>query len=203
MARAHGTGDITMVRRHADVTTRALLVLLAPLFAAALLLAPEVLALFGGGTYADGAGVLRILLVATYVAVVPVAAVNALSSGDGVRVPVYSAVAGAAAGLLALVALGRFGATGVGVSYLIAVATTTIHPVVVVWRRYRMAWAGVTVRCLAVLLGALVVAQLAEARSYGSARIVIDILSAVLVAVAASLLLRRDIAAVLAARHAT
>jgi O-antigen/teichoic acid export membrane protein len=33
MAHAHGSGDVDAVRRHADLSTRALLVLLAPLFA--------------------------------------------------------------------------------------------------------------------------------------------------------------------------
>jgi len=203
MAKAHGAGDVDAVRRHADVFTRALLVLLAPLFAAGLLIAPEVLALFGGGEYADGAGVLRIILLATYASVAQVAAVNALSSGDGVRIPVWSAVIGAAVGLAAVVPLGRwFGAAGVAVAYLIASAVGAAVPLAVVWRRFGMAWTGPAVRSFAILSITLVVAQIIDGTtSYGSGRIAIDVLAAVGVLVAGALVLRSDITGTLAARH--
>ena len=55
MAHAHGAGDTDAVRRHADLSTRALLVLLAPLFAAAIPLAREVLVLVIGAEYSAGA----------------------------------------------------------------------------------------------------------------------------------------------------
>jgi O-antigen/teichoic acid export membrane protein len=203
MAKAHGAGDVDAVRRHADTFTRALFVLLAPLFAAGLLLAPEVLALVLGQEYANGAEVLRIILLATYASVVQVAAVNALSSGDGVRIPVWSAVFGALVGVAAVVPLGHwFGATGVAVAYLIASTVGAAVPIAVVWRRFGLAWtvpAGVSV---AILLVTLVAAQVIEkTSSYGSARIAIDILAALAVLVGGVLLLRRDIAAALAARH--
>ena len=57
MAHAHGSGDVDAVRRHADLSTRALLVLLAPLFAAAVPLAREALVLLMGSEYSRrGAG---------------------------------------------------------------------------------------------------------------------------------------------------
>ena len=84
MARATGPPSAGIWIPH-----RALLVVLAPLFAAALPVARDVLVLFFGQRYAGGAAVLQLLLVATYVAVIQVAAVNALSSGSrrDVRVP--------------------------------------------------------------------------------------------------------------------
>jgi O-antigen/teichoic acid export membrane protein len=203
MAKAHGAGDVSAVRRHADIFTRALLVVLAPLFAAGLLIAPEALALFGGREYAGGAGVLRVILLATYVAVVQVAAVNALSSGDGVRIPVWSSVIGAVVGLLALIPLGpRFGAAGVALAYLIAIAVGAAGPLAVAWRRFEMAWAGPTIRSFAVVLAALLVGQAVDRTGgpYGSGRIAIDILAAIAVAVAGGLLLRAEITRVLAAR---
>src|SRR6185436_458042 len=60
MAHAHGSGDVDAVRRHADLSTRALLVLLAPLFAAAIPLAREALVLLMGSEYAPGALVLQL-----------------------------------------------------------------------------------------------------------------------------------------------
>jgi len=202
MARSYGAGDVDVVRRHADVSTRALVVVLAPLFAAAVLLAQEALAIYVGTQYVGGSGVLRMILVATYVAVIQVAAVNALSSGNSVRIPVYSAVLGAVVGLVALIPLGHFfGATGVGVAYLIAVAIGAAGPLVVVWRRYRMDWTGPGIRSLALLAVAMVVAQLAQMRPYALGRIVVDIVAAVVVVVAGALLLRGDLAGVLAARR--
>jgi O-antigen/teichoic acid export membrane protein len=202
MARSHGAGDVDVVRRHADVSTRALVVLLAPLFAAAVLLAPEALAIYVGTQYIGGSGVLRMILVATYVAVIQVAAVNALSSGNSVRIPVYSAVLGAVVGLAALIPLGHFfGATGVGLAYLIAVVIGAAGPLAVVWRRYRMAWTGPGVRSFALLAVAMVVAQLDQMRTYGTGRIVVDLVAAVVLVVAGLLLLRRDLAGVLAARR--
>jgi O-antigen/teichoic acid export membrane protein len=141
MARAHGAGDVADVRRQADISTRALLVVLAPLFAVAILVAPEILTLFGGREYADGAEVLRLMLAATYLAVAAVPAVNALSSGAHVRVPVLSAVAGLATGLAVVAALGGpLGAAGVGLGYLCGTAVTAGGPVVTAWRLHRMSW---------------------------------------------------------------
>lgn len=203
MARAHGAGDVDVVRRQVDVSTRALLALLAPIFAAATLIAPEVLAVFGGGEYADGAAVLRLLLLASFVGSIQVGAVNSLSSGDSLRIPVYAAVAGAVVGVAALIPLGhRLGAVGIGIAYLVAVAVTTAVPLRAVWRRYGMAWAGPLVRSVMVVAAALAVASGLEAtRPYGSSRVAVDLLAALVVVALAAAVLRRDIARVLAARH--
>ncbi|MFC0527779.1 lipopolysaccharide biosynthesis protein [Phytohabitans kaempferiae] len=163
MARAHGAGDVADVRRQADVSTRALFVVLAPLFAVALLVAPEILTLFGGGEYADGAPVLRLMLAATYLAVVAVPAVNVLSSGAHVRVPVLSAVAGLLTGLGVVAALGGpLGAAGVGIGYLCGTAVTAGGPIVIAWRLHRMSWrapVGVAAGFVALVLVAASVAD--------------------------------------------
>ena len=204
MAKAHGAGDSDVVRRHADIFTRALLVLLAPVFAAGVLISPEVLALFGGGEYARGAGVLRVVLLATYVAVIQVAAVNALSSGDGVRIPVWASVAGAVVGLVAVVPLGHwFGGVGVAVAYLVAIVVGAAVPLGVVWRRFDLAWTGPAGRSFAVVLAALVVAVVLDAPGWeGAGRAVVDVAAALGLAAAGAGLLRRDIIAVLAVRRA-
>ena len=74
-----------------------------------------------------------VLLAATFVGSVQVAAVNSLSSGTGLRITVYAAVGGAVLGLVALVPLGRWlGGAGVGIAYLLAVGVTTAVPLGVV-----------------------------------------------------------------------
>lgn len=203
MAKAHGAGDTDVVRRHADIFTRALLVLLAPVFAVGVLISPEVLTLFGGGEYAQGAGVLRVILLATYVAVVQVAAVNALSSGDGFRIPVWASVVGAVVGLVAVLPLGSWlGGIGVAVAYLVAIVVGAAVPLGVVWRRFSLAWTGPAVRSLAVVLAAVVLAAVLDALGWvGAGRAGLDVAAALGLAAVGAGLLWRDIAAILAVRR--
>lgn len=201
MAHAHGAGDRDTVRRHLDISTRALMVLLAPLFACALLLARDVLFLFGNERITEGAALLRLVLVATYLAVIQVAAVNALSSGSrrDVRVPVFSAVAGLVVALVALVPLGHFmGAAGVALAYLAAVIVQAGGPIVAAWRKHEMAWTGPLVGSLGVVVGALAVAYTVDTfRPAGAGGALLDVAVAVLVLAAGTAVLRRDIRAVL------
>ena len=197
LAHSHGAGDLTAVRRQTDISTRALLVLLAPLFAVAQLVAREVLLVFFGARYGAGAAVLQVLLVATYLAVIQVAAVNALSSDSvrSVRIPVFFAVAGGLVGIVAVVPLGGwFGAAGVGVAYLLGTAVGAVGPIAAVWRRYRMGWAGPALRSLVVVCAALGVSiGVNETTLDGGPRLLVDLGAALLVGLAAALLLRRDI----------
>jgi O-antigen/teichoic acid export membrane protein len=160
MAHAHGAGDMEVVRRHADISTRALFVLLAPLFVGAVFLARPILALVYGLDFSPGAKVLQVLLAATFLMVTQVAAVNALSSGSprDVRIPVVSAVAGWVAGVVSAIPLGlMFGGFGVGIAYLIAAAVSAGGPLFLVARRHSLAWQGPIGRAMLVLLGGLVV----------------------------------------------
>jgi len=196
LAYAHGGGELDRVRRHTDLATRWLLVLLAPVFASAILLAREILVVFGGGTYASGVAVLQILLVAVCVSVSPVPAVNALSSGTprDVRIPIASAVVGCCTGLIAAVPLGRWlGGTGVSAAYLLAVVAMQ-GPLVTVWRRYRMPWTGQVIRSAAIVAGAFAVGRVIDAtQPLGRSRVLIDVCAA-LVAVAVSVaVLRNDL----------
>jgi O-antigen/teichoic acid export membrane protein len=206
MAHAQGAGDTEAVRRQLDLSTRALLVVLAPLFAAALPLARSVLFLFFGPRYADGAAVLQLVLVATYLAVIQVAAVNALSSGSrrDVRVPVFSAVAGLAVGLVFLVPLGRsFGSAGVGVAYLLAVLVQATGPIAVAWQEHRMSWTGPLLRALAVLAGAwILVWRLEPTLPGGVTGVFASIGLAVVMLAAGAGILWWDLTAVLRVIHA-
>ncbi|WP_213450172.1 lipopolysaccharide biosynthesis protein [Rhizomonospora bruguierae] len=198
MARAHGAGDLADVRRQADLSTRALLALPAPAFAAALVLAPQVLSVYGGAGYAEGAPVLRLILAATYLAVVAVPAVNALSSGEHVRIPVLCAVAGCLTGLGVVAALGGpLGARGVALGYLAGTVVTAGGPVVIAWRRHGLHWTGPAGRALAVLAGGLLLAPLGSGLPAPAA-----ITAALAAGALSAAILRPDLATLLAAARA-
>jgi O-antigen/teichoic acid export membrane protein len=200
LAHAHGAGELDRVRRHTDLSTRALLVLLAPSFAGAILIAREILVLFGGGKYANGVTVLQLLLIAVCVSVTQVPAVNALSSGTrrDVRIPVSSAVVGCCTGLIAVVPLGHwFGGAGVSVAYLLAVIAMQ-GPLVTVWRRYRMPWAGQVIRSAVIVAAAFAVGRLIDAMApHGGPRVLIDLCAAFVVVAASVAVLRNDIRSML------
>jgi O-antigen/teichoic acid export membrane protein len=161
LANAHGAGDMAAVRRDTDRSTRALAAVLAPVFVAAEFLAPQILRVFGGHAYVHGAGVLRLILAATYLAVLQVPAVNALASGPRrqARIPALCAVAGCLVGLAVVAALGpTFGATGVALGYLVGSAVTAGGPLVAVWRSHAMPWRGPLARALVPVAAAVAVA---------------------------------------------
>ncbi|MDP9795667.1 O-antigen/teichoic acid export membrane protein [Catenuloplanes nepalensis] len=191
MARAHGAGDAEGVRKQADISTRALLAALAPLFVGAILLAPEVLAIYGGVEFADGAPILRLILAGTYLAVIPVAAVNSLSSGEHVRVPTLAAVAGASTGLLAVALLTPvFGAAGVAAGYVLGTAITAGIPLITAWRLLRMSWFGPVLRALSVVGSALVLAAVLDHLDAG---VIWDVTAALLGALIAASVLVGDL----------
>jgi len=166
MAAAHGAGDADGVRRQGDVSTRALAVLLAPVFVAGEFLAPLVLTIFGGAEYAAGAPVLRIMLAATWLSVLQVPAINALASDTRkrARIPAGSAVLGCLTGLGVVAVLGEpLGAVGVAVGYLVGSAITAAIPITIVWRSERMAWTGPLGRSLALLIVGFAAAAATEA----------------------------------------
>ena len=154
MAEAHGAGELSVVRRHADLATRALLALLGPVVVGGILLARDVLVLYGGPPFAGGTLMMQIVLAAAYIGIVQVASVNALSSASGqqLRTPVGWAVAGAASGL-ALIFLvgGSQGGAGIAIGYLLGTAITAAGPIAVVWHRYGMAWVGPMARAMMVV----------------------------------------------------
>ena len=151
---------------------------------------------------------LQLLLVATYLAVIQVAAVNALSSGTRreVRIPVLSAVAGC--GARAARSWCRWvsgsAAPGSALAYLIAVGAGAAGPIAATWRRYEMAWAGPLIRSLVVIVVGLAVGLAAEASGVtGTGRVLADIGLAVGVAGVGAVVLHRDIRAIVTAARAS
>jgi O-antigen/teichoic acid export membrane protein len=201
MSEAHGAGLVEVVRRHADVATRAILAILAPVFVLSVLLAPEAMFVFGGAKYVTGAPVLRLILVAAFLSIVGVASVNALSSNSTSQLTttVKWSVTGCAIGLVVVSVLGGpLGAVGVGLAYLIGTAITASGPVAVVWRRYHMEWAGPIARGVLTVLAAAAFAELGETIWGGVQRWPVHVAVAFAGLGIALLVLRRDIALVLA-----
>jgi O-antigen/teichoic acid export membrane protein len=202
MAHAQGAGDVGAVRRHTDVSTRALMVLLLPLFGAAVLLAHELLALYGGRAYAEAAPVFQLVLVGTYLSVVQVAAVNALSSGSQrhVRIPVTSSVVGAVLGcVLAPVLAAYLGPVGLALGYIVGTAFIGGGPIVATWRIHRMAWAGVVARVLVLLAAAVVTGiLLGRADLPVATRVVTDVAVTAVFLVLCGAVLARDVRMLLA-----
>jgi O-antigen/teichoic acid export membrane protein len=197
MSRARGGGAEHAVRRSADLSMRGTLVILAPVFAAALPLAGPVLALYGGPQYAEGAPELRLLLIATYASVVAIGPINALSSGTvrEARYPVGFALFGCVIGLLLVAPLGRwFGGAGVAAAYLVATIVMSAGPMVVASRRLALRWTGSVARGVLVLAGAFALTAAADAFdvSSSSARWGLDTCAALVCGLAAAAVFAKD-----------
>jgi O-antigen/teichoic acid export membrane protein len=160
MARATGRNDLAGVRRQADLATRGLVVIMGGLFGALILLSAPIVDLAYGRRYADAVDILPVLLAASLLVTLNVAAVNSLSAttSSGVRIPAMLSIVGMAVGLVGMFALiPSLGVLGVAWSYLAGTAVIGFGPIVVLWRRDRMRWGGLWTRFAA---GAIVVVVL-------------------------------------------
>ncbi len=156
MAGAFGRGDADEVRRQLDAATRFLMVASLPFFAAGVYFAEPILRLTFGSEFAGAHLLLELLLTATYVMIVSIAAVNALSATHSrlVRINAAAATIGLTVGLIAWVLLEpAFGTTGVAAGYLIGVVVTSGIGLGAAWRRWKMPWAMLLVR-VALVVGA-------------------------------------------------
>jgi O-antigen/teichoic acid export membrane protein len=165
MSHARGGGAEDAVGRSADASMRATMVLLAPVFAAALPLAGPILAAYGGPGYSAGAPELRLLLVATYASVAAIGPVNALASGTmrEARIPVIASVVGCVLGLSLVAPLGWwFGGAGVAGAYLVATIVTSAGPMVAAARRWALRWRGMVARGVLALGGAFALATASD-----------------------------------------
>lgn len=203
MAHAHGAGDVASVRKQADLTTRALFVMLAPLFAVAIVLSRQILGVPFGREAAAGAVALQVLLAATFFMVTQVASVNALSSGTAreVRIPVTSSVIGGAAGVAAAIPLGLWlGAAGVGVGYLIAGVISAFGVHTAVARRHGLDWRKPVAKAVAVVAAAIVLWRLLELLPVAAGwQWIIDVAGALAAGLFGVLVLRSDIRHILSA----
>lgn len=165
MSESYGAGDVAAVRRHADLATRGLLVCGAVVLVAAEILAPVTLTVFGGAEYVAGASVLRLILLAAYLTIIAVPAINSLSSGPGwqLKTPVGWSVVGCLVGLGLVAVIGEpLGALGVALSYLVGTAITSAGPLLAAWHRLAMHWTGPVARGVGLVVAGLVVGTLVD-----------------------------------------
>jgi O-antigen/teichoic acid export membrane protein len=143
MAGAHGEGDTEAVRRQTDLSTRLLIGSMLPVFVAGIVLARPILSLAFGREYAASQGILAIMLIATFVSIIPVPAVNSLSAVAAryVKVSAWASLAGLVVGVIWWLAFGRSGGVrAVAVGYLLGSLIQTAIPMGVAWRLYRLPW---------------------------------------------------------------
>jgi O-antigen/teichoic acid export membrane protein len=165
MSHARGGGAEVAVGRSADVSMRATMVLLAPVFAAALPLAGPILAAYGGPQYSAGAPELRLLLMATYASAAAIGPINALASGttQEARIPVIASMVGCVVGLSLVAPLGWwFGGAGVAGAYLVATIVISAGPMVAAARRWALRWRGMVARGVLAVGGAFAVATVSD-----------------------------------------
>jgi O-antigen/teichoic acid export membrane protein len=131
------------------------------LFGTAILGADPLLHLFYGSGFGDAVPILRLLLVAVLLPAFAAVATSSLlvAQPDGQRIFAWCNVGGLVAGLLSMVVLlrVRHDIAMVAWGYLLGAAVVGLVPFLVVWRRERHQWLGVT---LQVLVGGIVVAAL-------------------------------------------
>jgi O-antigen/teichoic acid export membrane protein len=202
MSAAHGAGDRDEVRRQADLSTRGLLAVLTPLFVAGIVLAPEILVVFGGDQYIGGALVLQLILAGAFISVIQVGSVNALSSAGGwqLRIPVGSAVTGALVGLAVVVVAGpALGSPGVAGAYVLGTVATAAGPIAAVWRRQRMSWGAAGGRAILCMVMSIFVAIWMPTPEDPTAALAVHGFVALVAVVAALAILRGDIRALIVA----
>lgn len=149
MAGAFGRGDTGGVRRQLDDSTKFLLVGALPFFAAGVFFAEPILTLLFGARYADAHLILEMLLTATYVMIVAIPAVNALSATNRTlaRIPAGASAAGFSVGLAVWLALGpSHGPTAIAVGYLAGAIVASAIGMVAAGRHWHWEWSRLMLR---------------------------------------------------------
>lgn len=147
MAGAFGRGNSAEVRRQLDRATRFLVVGGLPFLAAGVFFAEPLLILIGR-EFAGGHVALELLLASTFVVIVAIPAVNALSATHRslVRVPSVAAAVGLLVGLVAWLVLARYGINGIAVGYLVGVVVASGISIAGAWRHWHLSWLQLYVR---------------------------------------------------------
>lgn len=172
MAGAFGRGDAVEVRRQLDAGTKFLLVGSLPFFAAGVYFAEPILVRTLGSEVADAHVILELLLVATYVMIVAIPAVNALSATHTklVRVNAAASSSGLLVGLIGwLILEPAHGITGIALGYLIGVFVASSIGLAAAWRRWHVPWAMLFVRAGVIVAFAVALRVLANETRNGYA----------------------------------
>ncbi|WP_430645971.1 lipopolysaccharide biosynthesis protein [Agromyces sp. GXS1127] len=149
MAQATGRADHASVRRQTDLVSRGLVAVMGAILGTIAVASEPIVLLFFGARYADARAPLVVLLAATFLVTVNVAAVNALSAGTrrGVRIPALLSAVGMLLGLVATwLLVPGLGVLGVAVGYLVGAVVIGLGPIAWVWTTERMRWGWTAAR---------------------------------------------------------
>lgn len=149
LARAYGAGDHASVSRQTDLTTRAFLAVMVPLFGTIALVARPLIDLVWLGKYPGSAYLMPMFAVALLVQSIATPSVSAITSGPHRQM--YYSLALSQAGLLVAV-LGwvllvpNVGLAGVGLAYTTGSLVTSFGMIAVAWRLGHQQWARLMTR---------------------------------------------------------
>ena len=169
-AEAVGRGDTAALARHTNTVTRLLLLAALPAFTLAAMLGGPALGLLFGQSYAGGAEVFAVLVLAVLLYVVAVPSVNVLSAHalSLARIPPLASTIGVLVGTGCWLLLGgRTGAVGIAVGYLAGMVVQAGVPLVLAFRRLGISWRRRLPRYVASLAIALALATTAVVEGTG------------------------------------
>lgn len=201
MAQAQGAGDAERLRRQTDLTTRAFVAGLVPLFGAMAIVSRPLVELVWVGRYPGAEFVLPTFCVALLSTNLAAPSVSAVTSGEH-RNMWYSLLlsqAGLIVAIITWVAVGgSLGAGGVALGYGLGAFTTAAGLFVVAWRLTSQRWGLLAGQ---VLLGLATIAALSWWRLTQPANTWLDIATAVAFGLGWLALSHRTVRAVIAARR--
>ncbi|SEB00464.1 MviN-like protein [Leifsonia sp. 21MFCrub1.1] len=178
MAHAVGRRDHDSLRRQTDMAMRGLTAVLGLAFGGLVVLSRPLVEILFGQSFSGAGTILPILMAASFVQSLNVAAVTVLLTWrrSTVRVPSLMSVAGAIVGLVVMALLiPDLSVIGVAIGFLVSSLISGLGPIVVVWKSFRMRWLGLALRLVA---GAISVGVLvAVTRAFGQG-LLVDVLAA-------------------------
>lgn len=161
----HTRAGADLVRERVHSASRLINSIMGAAITVLIILARPIVSIVWGPHYAETWWIFIFLLTATLATAVAVPAVTALtaSSNKGMLISAISSLAGAAVGVaLWCMVIPLSGPVGVIIGCAAATITSGLVPYILIWRRYRMAWARITVELLLAVLISWTVAGLAH-----------------------------------------
>lgn len=182
MAHAVGREDRESLRRQTDLATRGLTAVLGLAYGGLILVSRPLVEILFGQAFSGASTILPILMAASFLQSLNVAAVNALltSHRTTVRIPSLLSLAGAIVGLAVMLALiPSLSVVGVALGFLASACISGLGPLVIVWKSFRMPWLALALRVVA---GGVAIAILVVATRILGQSLLVDVFAAVLFA---------------------
>lgn len=165
LAATHSVGTAEAVKLRLGAVTSIVITVMVGLFIPLAVLSELLVSLIWGSKFPQTAWIILFVLPAIVVSTIAVPAVSTVtaSSNRGMATSAVSSVIGAVTGVVVWVVLIPSGSP-VAIPLGFAAGTVVIAaiPLVIAWRRYRMAWAGEMILVVVVLAGTLALAVLGQ-----------------------------------------